>query len=106
FLPDHRPPTVLQQPVYAPGQPRRPEVQALEDQVAGRSRSTIRFRTRFTSLRMKPRSFWTSLRYLFEELGLLPMRCRWAARVMILRSSFARYAMKSRPRRSPRSVAK
>src|SRR5690606_31713688 len=33
FLPDHRPPTVLEQPVHSTRESRRPEVQALEDQV-------------------------------------------------------------------------
>src|SRR5690606_34470097 len=35
FLPDHRPPTVLQQPVHSTRESRRLEVQALEDQVGG-----------------------------------------------------------------------
>src|SRR5690606_6581990 len=35
FLPDHRPPTVLEQPVHSMRESRRPEVQALEDQVGG-----------------------------------------------------------------------
>src|SRR5690606_35054236 len=35
FLPDHRPPTVLEQPVHSTRESRRPEVQALEDQVGG-----------------------------------------------------------------------
>src|SRR5690606_32983721 len=35
FLPHHRPPTVLQQPVHSTRESRRPEVQALEDQVGG-----------------------------------------------------------------------
>src|SRR5690606_15780687 len=35
LLPHYRPPTVLQQPVHAAGKPRRPGVQALEDQVGG-----------------------------------------------------------------------
>src|SRR5690606_34764327 len=35
FLPDHRPPTVLEQPVYSMRESRRPEVQALENQVGG-----------------------------------------------------------------------
>src|SRR5690606_12335776 len=32
---DHRPPTVLEQPVHSTRESRRPEVQALEDQVGG-----------------------------------------------------------------------
>src|SRR5690606_33673378 len=35
FLPHHRPPTVLQQPVHSTRESRRPEVQALENQVGG-----------------------------------------------------------------------
>src|SRR5690606_35161129 len=35
LLPHYRPPTVLQQPVHAAGKPRRPEVQALENEVGG-----------------------------------------------------------------------
>src|SRR5690606_23560561 len=35
LLPHYRPPTVLQQPVHSTRESRRPEVQALEDQVGG-----------------------------------------------------------------------
>src|SRR5690606_23319062 len=35
FLPHHRPPTVLEQPVHSTRESRRPEVQALENQVGG-----------------------------------------------------------------------
>src|SRR5690606_38251366 len=35
FLPHHRPPTVLQQPVHSTRKPWRLEIQALEDQVGG-----------------------------------------------------------------------
>src|SRR5690606_31010470 len=35
FLPDRRPPTILQQPVHSTRESRRPEVQAPENQVGG-----------------------------------------------------------------------